>query len=151
MDFICNVETKEHSKQWLRTHSTNKPKSLNKCCLPARRMMVTVFCDRKGVVVVEFMQHGATITSQVYSKTLKNCAGPAVQKRRGMLTSGVKCFSMTLSVRIKLFALERCWGISNWELSDSPAYSPDIAPSDYRLFTYMKNWLPSQRFKNNEE
>jgi hypothetical protein len=30
-------------------------------------------------------------------------------------------------------------------------YSPDLAPSDYQLFTYLKNWLRSQRFSNNEE
>jgi transposase len=40
----------------------------------------------------------------------------------------------------------------NWELFDHPPYSPDLAPSDYHLFTriYLKNWLESQRFSNNE-
>jgi hypothetical protein len=27
----------------------------------------------------------------------------------------------------------------NWELFDHPPYSPDLAPSDYLLFTYLKN------------
>jgi histone-lysine N-methyltransferase SETMAR len=40
---------------------------------------------------------------------------------------------------------------SNWELFDHPPYSPDLAPSDYDLFTYLKNWLGSQRFNSNEE
>jgi histone-lysine N-methyltransferase SETMAR len=39
----------------------------------------------------------------------------------------------------------------NWELFDHPPYSPDLAQSDYHLFTYFKNWLRSQRFNNNEE
>jgi hypothetical protein len=39
----------------------------------------------------------------------------------------------------------------NWELFDYPPYSPDLAPSDYHLFTYPKNWSLSQRFNNNEE
>jgi hypothetical protein len=38
-----------------------------------------------------------------------------------------------------------------WELFDHPPYSPDLAPSDYHLFTYLKNWLRSQRFNNYEE
>jgi hypothetical protein len=33
-------------------------------------------------------------------------------------------------------------------LSDQPPYSPDLAPNDYHLFTYLKNWLGSQRFNN---
>jgi hypothetical protein len=38
----------------------------------------------------------------------------------------------------------------NWELFDYPPYSPDLAPSDHHLFTYLKNWLGSQRSNNNE-
>jgi hypothetical protein len=30
-------------------------------------------------------------------------------------------------------------------------YSPDLALSDYHLFTYLKKWFGSQRFGNNEE
>jgi transposase len=29
----------------------------------------------------------------------------------------------------------------NWELFDHPHYSPDLAPSDYHLFAYLKNSL----------
>jgi histone-lysine N-methyltransferase SETMAR len=29
----------------------------------------------------------------------------------------------------------------NWKLFDHPPYSPDLAPSDYHLFTYLKNWF----------
>jgi hypothetical protein len=35
--------------------------------------------------------------------------------------------------------------------TDHPPYSPHLAPGDYHLFTYWKNWLWSQRFNNNEE
>jgi histone-lysine N-methyltransferase SETMAR len=39
----------------------------------------------------------------------------------------------------------------NWEIFDHPPYSPDLASSDYHLFTKMKVWLASQRFHTNEE
>jgi hypothetical protein len=39
----------------------------------------------------------------------------------------------------------------NWELFNHPPYSPDLTPSYYHLFTYLKNWLGSERFNNNEE
>jgi hypothetical protein len=35
-------------------------------------------------------------------------------------------------------------------LFDHPPYSPDLTPSDYDLFTYLKNWLGSQPFNSNE-
>jgi hypothetical protein len=37
-----------------------------------------------------------------------------------------------------------------WELFDYPPCSP-LAPSNNHLFTYLKNWLRSQRFSNNEK
>jgi hypothetical protein len=41
-------------------------------------------------------------------------------------------------------------GAFNWVLCDHP-YSPDFAPSNYHLFTYLKNWLGLQIFNNEEE
>jgi hypothetical protein len=38
----------------------------------------------------------------------------------------------------------------NWELFDHSPFSPYLAPSDYHLFIYLKNWLGSQRFNNNQ-
>jgi hypothetical protein len=55
-----NVEIKEQSKQWMHTHHRTSGESLNKP-LPSRKLMATVFVDRKGVLMVEFMQQGTTI------------------------------------------------------------------------------------------
>jgi histone-lysine N-methyltransferase SETMAR len=40
-----------------------------------------------------------------------------------------------------------------WELFDHSPYSPDLALSDYHLFTHthLKNWLGSRCFNNNKE
>jgi len=38
----------------------------------------------------------------------------------------------------------------NWEIFDHPPYSPDLAPSNYLLFTKMKVWLATQRFHTNK-
>jgi histone-lysine N-methyltransferase SETMAR len=51
-----------------------------------------------------------------------------------------------MRVRIQLLAFENF----NWQLFDHPPYSPDLTLSDYYLFTYLKNWLRSQRFSNYE-
>jgi hypothetical protein len=53
----------------------------------ARKLMTAVLWDRKRVLMVESMQIGTTITSEVYCKTLKKLH-IAIQ-RSGMLTSGV--------------------------------------------------------------
>jgi hypothetical protein len=112
--------------------------------------MAAVFWDRKGVLMVEFMQQGTTVTSEAYCGTLKNCTGPFRAKGIGMLTSGLAFLHD--NVHLHTAACSR--GLQEhfiWELFDHPPYGPDLTPSDYRLFTYLKNWLGSQRFNNNEE
>jgi len=38
-----------------------------------------------------------------------------------------------------------------WNILPHPPYSPDLAPSDYRLFGLLKEHLGGKRFRNNEE
>jgi hypothetical protein len=49
-----NVETKEQSEQWMHTRLPNNPKKSEQT-LSARKLMVTVFWDRKGVLMMEFL------------------------------------------------------------------------------------------------
>jgi hypothetical protein len=67
----------------MHTHSKNKPK-IFKQTLPARKLMVTVFWDMRGVLMVEFMQQGTTVTSEMDCETQKNCIGP-------FRTKGMEC------------------------------------------------------------
>jgi hypothetical protein len=62
---FVNVETKKQLEHWMHSHSPNKPKKFKRT-LSARKLMAAVFCDRTGVLVVEFMQQGITVTSEVY-------------------------------------------------------------------------------------
>jgi hypothetical protein len=48
--------------------------------------METVFWDRKGVLVGEFMQQGTTIPSEVYCD-IKKLRRAILKKRPGMLTT----------------------------------------------------------------
>jgi transposase len=95
------------------------------------------------------MQQGTTITSEVYSGT-KKLIRALQNKRRGMLTPGVVLLhdNSHQHTAARTRALLEHF---NWEFSDHPPYSPDLAPMDYNLFTNPKNWLRSQRFNSNEE
>jgi hypothetical protein len=47
---FVNADTKEQSKQWMHTHSPNKPKKF-KQTLSNRKMMATVFWELSGIVI----------------------------------------------------------------------------------------------------
>jgi transposase len=57
---------------------------------------------------------------------------------------------MTMCVCIRLLVLEHCWNISSGSSFPTPPYSPDLTPSYHRLFAYLKNWLRSLCFSNND-
>jgi hypothetical protein len=56
---FVNVETKEQS---------NKPKKLKNKRLSTRKLMATVFWDRRGALMVEFMQEETIRTSEYIAK-----------------------------------------------------------------------------------
>jgi hypothetical protein len=64
-----NVEIKEKSMQWMHIHAPNKLKQFKN--MSVRKLMATVFWDRRGVLMVEFILQGTTMASDVYYKTLK--------------------------------------------------------------------------------
>jgi hypothetical protein len=74
----------------------------------------------------------------------------AIQKKNcGMLTSGVVLLHDNGRLH-KAPCTRALLDHFDWELFGHPPYSPDLAPSDSHLFNYLKNWLVSQRFNNDE-
>jgi hypothetical protein len=51
----------------------------------------------------------------------------------------------------KAVCIQALLGHFNGELFDHAVYSPNLTPSYCHLFTYLKNWLLSQCFNNNEK
>jgi hypothetical protein len=79
---FVKVETKEQSSSRCTHICQTSQNSLNRHYLPARKLMATVFWDRKRVLMVEFMQHGTTIMSEVYCETLRKLS--RVIQNKGM-------------------------------------------------------------------
>lgn len=59
------------------------PKNPIKCLqtLSGRKITVIVFWDRQGVLLIDFLEHGAKINSECYCETLRNLRR-AVQNKR---------------------------------------------------------------------
>jgi hypothetical protein len=101
-----NVEIKEQSKQWMHTHSPNKPQEFKQTLSACEK------ADKNC-----YLGHGRSADGGIHAtrdhnnvscalrNTKKNCVGPAIQnKRRGMLTYGIILLHDN-AVRIQLLAL----------------------------------------------
>jgi len=72
-----------------RRHTSSLTKTKFKQTTSTRKIMCTVFWDRKGVLLVHFLSQGSTINAGVYCDTLQKLRRTIQNKRRGMLSRGV--------------------------------------------------------------
>jgi histone-lysine N-methyltransferase SETMAR len=98
------------------------------------------------------MAPGTTIMSEVYCETLNKLQRSIQNKWCQMLTKGVvflhdNARSQTVAHTNALLVIK----LFIWEISDHPPYSPELAPSNYHLFTKMKVCLVTQRFHTDKE
>ncbi|GFY03724.1 mariner Mos1 transposase [Trichonephila clavipes] len=118
--------------------------------ISTRKVMATVFWDRHGVLLVEFMQQGTTMNAAAYCTTLTKFRRAIQNKRRGLLTSGVLLLHDNARPHsaINTQNLIKSFG---WEQIDHPPYSPDLAPSDFNIFRYLKEFLGGRCFDTADE
>ncbi|GFV71993.1 histone-lysine N-methyltransferase SETMAR [Trichonephila clavipes] len=128
-------DSKRQSMEWRHTNSPVRVKA--KRTISTRKVMATVFWDRHGVLLVEFMQQGTTINAAADCATLTKLRRAIQNKQRGLLTSGVLLLHDNARPHsdINTQNLIRYFG---WEQIDHPPYSPDLSPSDFHLFRYLK-------------
>jgi len=136
-------ETKQQSSVWKATHEPPPVKA--KAVQSAGKRMATVFWDREGILLIEWLPEGRTINAQYYCEILERLREKIKSERRGRITRGTvlqqdnarpHTCNATMDVIRRL----------GFELLPHPAYSPDLAPSDYWLFPKMKEPLRGHRY-----
>lgn len=139
-------DTKQESMQWKHAGS---PAPLKARTQPsAGKVMATIFWDTEGVILIDYMPQGSTITGTYYANVLNQLHDALKQKRRGKLSRGVLLLhdnAPAHSSRMAQATLDAC----GFEQLCHPPYSPDLAPSDFFLFRLLKKELRGTRFPDN--
>jgi len=113
--------------------------------------MLTVFRDSKGPILEDYLEKGRMINSARYSDLLANNLKPAVHtKRRGLLSKKVLLLHDNARPHTASQTIETINHLG-FEVLEHPAYSPDLAPSDYLLFGPLRNALRGRRFSTDKE
>ena len=100
--------------------------------------------------MVDYLEHGRTITGEYYSQLLIRLREAIKLKRRGKLRKGVLMLqdnAPSHTSRLAIATLQQC----GFELLPHPPYSPDMAPSDYYLFPQLKEELRGKRFETDDD
>ena len=143
-------ETKQQSMHW--HHSGSPCKTKFKQTLSARKVMCTVFWDRRAIFLEDFLTRGEMVNAERYCETLQKLRWAVQNKRRGILSAGV------------VFLLDNAWPHTarrskhllqefSWKMFNHLPYSLDLAPNDFHLFLHLKKFLSGQlhRFQNNRK
>ena len=142
------LETKQASRQWKHKESPTPTKF--KVVPSASKVMATVFWDMRGVLLVEFKEHGRTVNATSYCSLLERLKTAIRTKRKGLPTQGVILLHNNArphTARLTLKTVEQL----GLEVLPHPPYSLDLAASDYHLFGPMKKMLGGQKFASDTE
>ena len=139
---------KAQSRQWVGPESP-RPKKF-KMQTSAGKVMATIFWDAKGVIMLDFLPKRSTITRVYYANLIDQLKTAIRGERRGTLSKGVLLQQENTRVhtcKAAMDAVER----NGYELIPHPAYSPDLAPSNFFLFPNLKKDICGLHFRSDEE
>ena len=141
-------ESKEQSKAW--KHLGSPPPRKFKAMTSPKKIMASVFWDQDGIIMIDYLPKGETITGLYYAQELRKLRDALKKKRRGKLSRGVLLLQDNAPAhtsRVAVAAAAEC----GYEILPHPPYSPDLAPSDYHLFPKLKSELRGRRYDDDDD
>ena len=135
-------ESKRPSMQWKLPSSPANKKFKTEAS--TGKVMLTIFWDVNGPILVHFQEKGQTVTSARYSDMLVNELKPAVRsKRRGILSKIVLLLHDNARPH-KAAPTVDTPRFLKFEVLKHPPYSTELAPLDFYLFGPMKNFCEAR-------
>ena len=141
-------ENQAQSRQWVGPGSPNAKEVQD--APSAGKVMATVFWDAKGIIMLDFLPKRSTITGVYYANLLDQLRTAIWEKHRGKLSKGVLLQQDNTRVhtcKVAKDAVER----NVYELIPHPAYSPDLAPSNFFLFPNLIKDIRGRHFWSYKE
>lgn len=112
------------------------------------QVMCSVFRNRKGVSLPDFLELKQSVNSDSYFTTLTKLKARTSRVRPEKLATFLlqhdNCGHQT-----SLKTMEHIASIG-WTILPHPPYSPDLVPSDFHQFKLMKDGLHGQHFLSND-
>ncbi len=142
----CEQETKQQSSVWLPANAERPKKPLR---VPGnKKTMLTLFCDSKGVILIDWLKPKETINSERYVETLRKLK-ECLRRKRPHLWSN-KSFIVHHDNASPHTSFETMKSINKWDMKilPHPPNSPDMAPCDFGFFPKLKSQLRGRRFPN---
>lgn len=125
--------------------STSTPKQE----IHGKKVLLCMWWDIKGLLFYELLDPGETVTSERYSNQLIKLNDKIKELRSFSGHSERKIMLLHDNARPHIASYTKNTILElGWEVLPHPAYSPDLAPSDFHIFRSLQHTLANQFFKN---
>ena len=118
--------------------------------MTAGKVIVSSFWDVEGVLLVDHLDKGHTITGAYYDVLLRQLREKIKQIRCGKLTRGVLFHQDNVPAQTSPVAMAAIQKFG-FQLVEDPFYSAALAPSDYYLLPKMKKELDGHHFTRDDD
>jgi len=120
-------------------HTGSPRPNMSRVQKSAGKFFASIFWDQDGIHLIDYISKGQTINVEYYSPLLVQLKDIPKEKRRGKFTKGV-LFLHDNAPAHRTLATQKKLAFLGFHCLDHPPYSPDLAPSDNRLFPGLKKW-----------
>jgi hypothetical protein len=143
------LESKQLSKQRTETgcSAPKKTRSLQS----VGKVMASVFWDAEGILFVDYLEKGKTVTWECYSNLSTRLDGKKnLEKRPGLQKNKIIFYQENAPAHKSVLAMGKLRDMHYGLLEHLPS-SPGLAPFDFCLLPKLKPFLAGQRFSWNQE
>lgn len=147
--YCYDPESKEQSWEWLRAQE-NRPQK-PQWTLATGKIMLVSFFDSEGLIYREFMRRPTTVTQLVFRQIMTRFDIACENRQpRGQVRGRWFIHMDNAPSHTAILTLQHLRNLG-WTCLPHPAYSPDLAPSDFCFFPRLKRGLKGRRFNNLQE
>lgn len=138
----------DHDRMWIQPGE--KPETREKKMIGSQKAMLSVFWNPNGIQVINWLPEGSTFNAQYYIDEIlcplsEMDGGFPDNEGRRLTVHADNAKPHTARKATRFFEL------SGLKKAPHPPYSPDIAPSDFFLFGYVKEKLKGSSFETRYE
>jgi len=124
-------ESKQQSERWTEA-GCSAPKK-RRLVPSAGKFMASVFWDAEGILFIDYLEKGKTITGEYYSNLLTRLDEKILEKRPGLQKKNIIFHQDNAPAHKSVLAMGKLRDL-HYELLGHLPYSPDLAPSYFFLF-----------------
>ena len=111
----------------------------------AAKVLASILWDQDSILLIDYLPMGQTINAECYSSLLVQLKDILKEKRRGKFTK-VVLFLHDNAPAHRSLETQKKLSYLGFHSLDHPPYSPNLASSDYHLFSGLKKTIERSSF-----